>query len=71
MIASVKRVSGVDFRVDIAPRRDGDPAALIANVERIHASLDWRPRFQELDTIVTHALGWERNLAEKRQSAAA
>jgi UDP-glucose 4-epimerase len=71
VIASVKRVSGVDFRVDIAPRRDGDPAALIANVERIHASLDWRPRFQELDTIVTHALGWERNLAEKRQSAAA
>ena len=71
VIASVKRVSGVDFRVDIAPRRDGDPAALIANVERIHASLDWRPRFQELDTIVAHALGWERNLAEKRQSAAA
>ena len=71
VIASVKRVSGVDFRIDIAPRRDGDPAALIANVERIHASLDWRPRFQELDTIVTHALGWERNLAEKRQSAAA
>src|SRR3569833_1639193 len=60
VISSVKRVRGVDFHVDIAPRRDGDPASLIANVERIHASLDWRPRFQDLDTIVTHALAWER-----------
>jgi UDP-glucose 4-epimerase len=71
VISSVKRVSGVDFRVDIAPRRDGDPAALVANVERIHAALDWRPRFQDLDTIVAHALAWERSLAAKREATAA
>jgi UDP-glucose 4-epimerase len=71
VIEAVKRVSGTEFRVDIAPRRDGDPAALIANVERIHAALDWQPRFQDLDTIVTHALAWERKLAAKRDSAAA
>ncbi|HEX2538601.1 MAG TPA: UDP-glucose 4-epimerase GalE, partial [Pseudolabrys sp.] len=59
------------FKVDIAPRRDGDPAALIANVERIHASLDWQPQFQDLDTIVTHALAWERKLPGKLQTAAA
>ena len=71
VINSVKRVSGVDFRVDIAPRRDGDPVALVANVERIHATLDWRPKFQDLDTIVTHALAWERTLAAKHATAAA
>jgi UDP-glucose 4-epimerase len=71
VISSVKRVSGVNFKVDIAPRRDGDPAALIANVERIHASLDWQPQFQDLDTIVTHALAWERKLPGKLQTAAA
>jgi UDP-glucose 4-epimerase len=71
VISSVKRVSGVDFRVDIAPRRDGDPAALIANVDRIRATLDWQPKFQNLDTIVTHALAWERKLAAKLESAAA
>ena len=71
VIASVKRVSGVDFRVDIAPRRHGDPAALVANVDRIHAALDWQPRFQDLDTIVAHALNWERSLAGKREIAAA
>jgi UDP-glucose 4-epimerase len=71
VIDAVKRISGVDFHVNIAPRRDGDPAALIANVDRIHGSLDWQPRFQDLDTIVAHALAWERKLATKRDSAAA
>jgi len=72
VIDSVKRVSGVDFPVAIRGRRAaGSPAALIANVERIHATLDWQPRFQDLDTIVTHALAWERKLAAKRDSAAA
>ena len=71
VINSVKRVSGVDFKVDIASRRDGDPAALVANVERIHASLDWHPQFQDLDTIVAHALAWERRLPGKLQTVAA
>jgi UDP-glucose 4-epimerase len=71
VVDSVKRISGVDFPVTIRGRRAGDPAALIANVDRIHATLSWQPRFQDLDTIVAHALAWERNLAAKRDSAAA
>ncbi len=56
VIASVKRVSGRDFPVEIAGRRAGDPAALVADVARIRAALDWRPRYEDLDTIVSHAL---------------
>jgi UDP-glucose 4-epimerase len=70
VIASVKRVSGVDFPVALAPRREGDPAALIADASRIRSTLDWTPRFQDLDTIVTHALAWERSLAARSASAA-
>jgi UDP-glucose 4-epimerase len=62
VIASVKRVSGVDFPVALGPRREGDPAELIADVSRIRATLPWIPRFQDLDTIVTHAFAWERGL---------
>jgi UDP-glucose 4-epimerase len=70
VIASVKRISGVDFSVSLAPRREGDPAALIADATRIRSTLDWTPRFQDLDTIVSHALAWERNLAARGASAA-
>jgi UDP-glucose 4-epimerase len=53
-------MSGRDFPVEIRGRRPGDPALLVADVARIRSALDWRPQFQELDTIVAHALAWEQ-----------
>jgi UDP-glucose 4-epimerase len=49
----------------------GDPAALVADVARIRSTLDWRPQFEDLDTIVAHALAWERRLPGRRESAPA
>jgi len=65
VIETVKRVSGVDFEVELAARRPGDPAHLVAACERIRSTLGWRPRFNDLETIVTHALAWERRLAQR------
>jgi UDP-glucose 4-epimerase len=65
VIETVKRVSGVDFEVELAARRAGDPAHLVAACERIHSALGWQPRFNDLETIVTHALAWERRLARR------
>jgi len=69
VIDAVRRASGRDFPVEVSRRRPGDPPTLVANVERIHATLPWRPRFQNLDTIVTHALAWEKQLASRRKDA--
>jgi UDP-glucose 4-epimerase len=71
VIDAVRRVSGRDFAVDIEGRRPGDPPALVANVDRIRATLPWQPRFQDLDTIVAHAFAWERKLAGKQVHVAA
>jgi UDP-glucose 4-epimerase len=71
VIAAVRRASGRDFPIEIGDRRAGDPAALVANVDRIRATLDWRPQFADLDTIVTHALAWERRLPGRRVTATA
>jgi UDP-glucose 4-epimerase len=71
VIDAVRRVSGRDFTVDIEGRRPGDPPALVANVDRIRATLPWQPRFQDLDTIVAHAFAWERKLAGKQVHVAA
>jgi len=71
VIESVRRTSRVDFPVEIVGRRAGDPAALIADVGRIRSTLDWRPQFEDLDTIVSHALAWERRLPGKRETAPA
>ncbi len=71
VIDAVRRASGRDFSVDVSGRRPGDAPALVANVDRIRAALPWRPRFQNLDTIVAHALAWEKQLASRRKSGVA
>ena len=65
VIDVVKRVSGVDFEVRTCPRRPGDPANLVAKVDRIRA-LGWVPQHDNLEAIVDQALRWERKLAERR-----
>jgi UDP-glucose 4-epimerase len=70
VIDAVRRISGRDFPVEIRGRRPGDPAALIADVERIRAGLDWHPQFQNLDMIVSHALAWEKRLLGNRATTA-
>jgi UDP-glucose 4-epimerase len=62
VIETVKQVSGVDFRVDYAGKRPGDPAQIVAKSDRIRQTLGWRPQFDDLATIVAHALAWERRL---------
>src|SRR5579863_2867391 len=66
VIDTVKRVSGVNFKVEYAPRREGDPARIVAGSERARATLGWRPQFDNLAAIVAHALDWERELITRR-----
>ena len=60
VIDAVKRVSGVDFPVQLDDRRPGDPPALIADSKLIREVLGWTPRYDDLDFIVKTALEWER-----------
>ena len=70
VIDAVKRVSGVDFKVDIAPRRPGDPAQIVAQSERVRSELGWQPRYDDLSTIVRDALDWERELTKRQMRPA-
>jgi UDP-glucose 4-epimerase len=67
VIETVKRVSGADFKVELAGRRPGDPAQIVAASDRIRSTLQWQPHFDDLDTIVTHALAWDRKLAVRNR----
>jgi UDP-glucose 4-epimerase len=63
VIAVVKEVAGIDFKVVEAPRRPGDPASLVAKADRIREILGWQPRYDSLRTIVADAWRWERALS--------
>lgn len=65
VLDSVDRVTNMKIDRRMEPRRAGDPAALVADNSRILETLPWRPRRDDLDTIVADALAWERKLAER------
>jgi len=65
VLDSVDRVTNLRIERRLGPRRAGDPPSLVADNGRILATLPWRPKRAELDTIVADALAWERKLAER------
>jgi UDP-glucose 4-epimerase len=65
-IEAVRRVSMRNFAVSYADRRPGDIMTMVADTSRIRATLDWTPRFDDLQTIAIHALAWEQKLIRDR-----
>jgi UDP-glucose 4-epimerase len=65
VLDAVDRVTNMKIERRMETRRPGDPDALVADNGKILATLPWRPKLDDLDTIVSHALAWERKLAER------
>ena len=65
VLDAVDRVTNMTIERKLEPRRAGDPDALVADNARILATLDWRPKRDDLDRIVRDALAWERKLGER------
>jgi len=62
VIDAVNRVNGSPIKIERHPRRAGDPPALVAAVDKIHRTLDWTPKYDDLEFIVRTSLDWERKL---------
>jgi UDP-arabinose 4-epimerase len=52
IVSTVERVTGRTVPVIRAPRRPGDPAALVADVSRAKHLLEFKPKYSDLETIV-------------------
>ncbi len=58
IIEAIERVAGVRLTRNVAPRREGDPDALIACADRAAAVLDWKVSRSDLETIIRTAWRW-------------
>ncbi len=65
VLKSVERVAGHSLTIREEPRRPGDPPVLVARADRVRTELGWRPRLDDLDTIVKTSLQWEQRLARE------
>ena len=66
VLDAVDRVTNRRIERRFEERRAGDAGSIISDPARIRATLPWQPRHDDLDTIVAHAVQWERKLTELR-----
>ena len=69
VLDAVDRVTNQPIERRQMPRRAGDVASLVSDPSLVRSTIPWEPKFDELDTIITHALQWERKLSEIRGDA--
>ncbi|RJO77622.1 UDP-glucose 4-epimerase GalE [Nocardia panacis] len=62
VLDTVRKVTGSNFPVRLAERRPGDPAVCIAASDKAHQELGWKPDHADLDTIVSDAWRFHREL---------
>jgi UDP-glucose 4-epimerase len=65
MLDAVQRVSGRTLDIRARARRAGDVPEMVAAADRIKQKLGWKPRYDDIETIVAHALAWEEQLLKK------
>lgn len=68
IIEHARKVTGHPIPAEIKPRREGDPAVLIASNEKAKKELGWKPEFADINTIISTAWNWhaERSVQSLR-----
>jgi UDP-glucose 4-epimerase len=61
VIEVARKVTGSPIKAEIAQRRAGDPAVLVASSEKAKAELGWKPKYDALETIVESAWRWHKD----------
>ena len=59
IIDAAEKVTGKKVNYEIAPRRPGDPAKLIACSDRIKSMLHWQPKYESAEQIIESAWKWQ------------
>lgn len=67
VLDSVQRVNEQALNIKEEPRRAGDPPQLIAIVNRVHETLNWDIKYDDLDFIVKTSLEWEKKLQQRAE----
>jgi len=65
VLDALDKVSGTPLKREMGPRRAGDPPMLVSSNRRLVETVNWTPRFADIDTIVSDALAWERKLQQR------
>jgi len=69
VLQAVEKVNGAPLNISEEARRAGDPPELVAVANKVRSVLGWKPQYDDLETIVSTSLEWERKIAARDPSA--
>lgn len=61
MVEIARKVTGHTIPAEVAERRAGDPAVLIASSKKAMEELSWKPKYADVETIISTAWNWHKN----------
>lgn len=61
IIDAAEKATGLKIKREIAERRAGDPAILIASSNKMKTKLGWKPEFLDIQEIIASAWNWHKN----------
>ena len=65
LLEAVEKANGQPLTIRLEARRAGDPPVLVAVADRIREVLGWTPAYDDLDSIVSTSLNWEKRLQKQ------
>ncbi len=65
VINTANKITNNKIKFEYSKRRPGDAEKLVSNVDKLHQSINWKPKFNNLDFIIQTAINWEKNIYEK------
>ncbi|MBL0386483.1 UDP-glucose 4-epimerase GalE [Tumebacillus sp. ITR2] len=63
IVEAARRITGREIPTILAPRREGDPDVLVAQVDKIAADLGFTAKHSDLETLITSAWNWHSQLS--------
>ena len=65
VINAANKLYNNSIKFDFLDRRPGDSEQLIANVDKLHEYMKWKPKFNDLNLIIKTSVEWEKKINEK------
>ena len=65
VIDKANEITNGSIEYNYTARRNGDAENLVANIEKIHRAINWKPKYNDLSIIIKSAINWEKKLSEK------
>ena len=64
MVKEANKITGDKIKYEFSNRRPGDAEKLISNIDKLSKTINWEPKFNDLNLIIKTAINWEKKINE-------